>query len=98
MKKIAIRLRIGPPTRRSALDRLKAKLYYRKHRAKLRAQRRRYLRQHKSILKHRKLFQRYKPQWYKKPHHAQPRAKKFKVRVPKMHKVPKLPKIHHVKH
>jgi hypothetical protein len=39
---------------------------------------------HKTQLKHRKQFQRFKPTWYKKPPkptHAKP--KKFKISVPK---------------
>jgi hypothetical protein len=81
--KIAVRLRIKPPKRRSALQRLRSRLYYRKNKSKIRLQRRKYLRSHKTVLKHRKMFQRYKPIWYKKPpkptHH---KPKKFKVVVP----------------
>jgi hypothetical protein len=85
MRKIAIRMRIHPPKRRTPMQRLKTRLYYRRNRARIRMQRRRYLRIHKTILKRRKLFQRYKPSWYRKPvkpHHVKP--KKFKVFVPKM--------------
>ena len=64
---VAVKLRIKPPKRRSPTERLKARLYYRKNRSKIRTQRRRYLRTHKSILKHRKMFMRYKPKWFKKP-------------------------------
>ena len=84
MEKIAIRLRIKPPKRRPPQERLKARLYYRKNRAKIRMQRRRYLRVHKSVMKHRKMFMRYKPTWFKKPtkiKHVKP--KKFKVSIPK---------------
>jgi len=84
--KIAIQLRIHPPKRRTGLQRLHARLYYRKNRARIRMQRRRYLRMHKSQLKHRKLMQRYKPTWFKKPkrpHHFVP---KFKVFSPKRKK------------
>jgi hypothetical protein len=84
-----LRLRIHPPKRRSALERLKTRLYYRKNKTKIRAQRRRYIHQHKSILKRRKLFQRFKPSWLKKPKHPHiPRPKhlkpkKYKLLVPK---------------
>lgn len=88
--KVGVKLRIKPPKRRSALERLKARLYYRKNRSKIRTQRRRYMRTHKSTLKHRKLFQRYKPTWYKKPpKHKPPKPpKKHKVRVtiPRSHR------------
>jgi len=80
--KIAIRLRIHPPKRRTGLQRLHSRLYYRKNRARIRMQRRRYLRMHKTQLKHRKQFQRFKPTWYKKPP-KHPKLKKFKLTVPK---------------
>jgi hypothetical protein len=89
MHRPGIRLRIHPPKRRTALQRLKARLYYRRNKVKRLSQRRRYLRQHKSILKRRKLFQRFKPSWYKKPKHFHlktpkaPKPHKFKVVVPK---------------
>lgn len=82
--KTAVRLRIKPPKRRSALQRLKSRLYYRKNRSKIRLQRRKYLRSHKTVLKHRKMFQRYKPVWYKKSPKIKPhKIKKFKVVIPK---------------
>ena len=85
MQKIAIKLRIHPPKRRTPSQRLRARLYYRRNRAKIRMQRRRYLRIHKSIIKHRKMFMRYKPTWFRKPSkHKKPmKPKKFKVVVPK---------------
>lgn len=81
--KIAIRLRIHPPKRRSGQQRLHARLYYRKNKAKIRMQRRRYLRMHKTQLKHRKQFQRFKPTWFKKPKHSVHPKPKFKLVVPK---------------
>lgn len=81
--KIAIRLRLHPPKRRSPVQRLKSKLYYRRNRAKIRSQRRRYLRTHRSQLKHRKLFQRFKPTWMKKPKVPTHTKPKFKVFIPK---------------
>jgi len=81
--KIAIRLRIHPPKRRTGLQRLHTRLYYRRNRARIRMQRRRYLRMHKTQLKHRKQFQRFKPTWYKKPKHSVHPKAKFKVVVPK---------------
>jgi len=82
--KIAIRLRIHAPKRRTGLQRLKTRLYYRRNRARIRMQRRRYLRLHKHQLKHRKQFQRFKPTWLKKP--KRPHPKKFKLIIPKRHK------------
>jgi len=50
-------------------------------------QRRRYLRIHKTQIKHRKMFMRYKPSWFKKPkkpsHHVT-KPKKMKLHVPKV--------------
>ena len=90
IRKIAIRLRLHPPKRRTGLQRLHTRLYYRKNRARIRMQRRRYLRMHRSQLKHRKQFQRFKPKWFKKPpkskHPKKPhiyKPHKFKVLVPK---------------
>jgi hypothetical protein len=84
MKKIAIRLRIHPPKRRNPQQRLKARLYYRQNRAKIRMQRRRYLRIHKSVIKHRKMFMRFKPTWFKKPKKIH-KPKKIKISIPKFH-------------
>lgn len=87
---IAVRLRVKPLKRRSPSQRLKSRLYYRRNRPKIRLQRRRYLRTHKSILKHRKMFMRYKPTWFKKPrkikHHKTPKPKHLKLTVPKRKK------------
>lgn len=104
MIKIAIRLRIRPPKRRSPSERLRARLYYRKNRTKIRVQRRRYLRTHKDIIKHRKMFMRFKPTWFKRPKkikpHAPIKAKHFKLHIPKAIR-PKKPhffKFHKVHH
>ena len=83
LTKVAIRLRIHPPKRRTGLQRLKTRLYYRRNRAKIRVQRRRYLRTHKTQLKHRKQFKRFKPTWLKKPKLPSHPHPKFKVFVPK---------------
>lgn len=95
MIKVGIKLRIRPPKRRNPLQRLKARIYYRRNRSKIRAQRRRYLRIHKTQIKHRKQFMRYKPTWFKKPKKVTKpgTVKKFKVSVPKMKK----PKPFHMK-
>lgn len=92
---IAVKLRVKPPKRRSPSSRLKSRLYYRRNRAKIRLQRRRYMRTHKSVLKHRKMFMRYKPAWFKKvrkpkPHKA-PKPKRLKLTIPRA-KRPKKPK------
>ena len=87
--RIAIKMRIKPPKRRTPQERLKARLYYRRNRGKIRVQRRKYMRKWKSTLKRRKLFHRYKPGWIKKPKHKKPTPhkvphfKKFKIKVPK---------------
>jgi len=90
MKKIAIKLRIKPPKRRTPSQRLKARLYYRRNRSKVRMQRRRYLRMHKDQMKHRKMFMRYKPTWFKKPKHVKPKKPKkpsgLKITIPKKRK------------
>lgn len=88
MKKIAIKLRIKPPKRRDPAQRLRARLYYRKNRSKIRLQRRKYLRIHKTQMKHRKSFMRYKPVWFKKiKHKGLHKPIKFKLSIPKIKKV-----------
>lgn len=95
MQKIAIKMRIKTPKRRSPLQRLKSRLYYRRNKGKIRLQRRKYLRKHKNILKNRKMFLRYKPTWIKKP--KKPKAPKLKKpKIPKP-KAPKAPKPHILK-
>lgn len=85
-QKVAIRMRIKPPKRRTGLERLKSRLYYRRNRAKIRMQRRRYLRKHRTTLRHRRLFLRYKPPWLKRPKKPKPikpkTRPKFKIKVP----------------
>ena len=82
--KVAIRLRIHAIKRRTGLQRLHSRLYYRRNRARIRMQRRRYLRTHKIQLKHRKQFKRFKPTWFRKPKpYRPPKPKKFKLIVPK---------------
>jgi len=83
MIKIAIQLRIHAPKRRTGLQRLKTRLYYRRNRSRIRMQRRRYLRMHRTQLKHRKQFQRFKPSWLKKPKIPTHHKPKFKVFIPK---------------
>lgn len=99
MEKIAVKLRIKPLVRRSPTQRLKSRLYYRKNKSKLRVQRRRYMRTHGSTLKHRKMFMRFKPTWFKKIKHLSPlktkKPKKFTLIVPKFKKTKKLVKIPH---
>lgn len=105
MEKVAIRLRFKPPKRRTPSQRLRARLYYRKNRAKIRVQRRRYLRTHKNIIKHRKMFMRFKPTWFKKPSHSKapkpphvtPHHKKFKLSIPKFLRIKKIPHLKPVK-
>jgi len=96
---IAISLRIKPLKRRTPAERLKARISYRKNRSKIRVQRRRYLRTHRSVLKHRKMFMRYKPTWFKKIRHTTPKKpqapKKFKLIVPKIKKTRKTVHIPH---
>lgn len=96
MEKTAIKIRIKPPKRRTPSERLKARLYYRKNRSMIRVQRRRYMRTHASTLKHRKMFMRFKPTWFKKPKKHKPiklpAHKKFKLIIPKFKKTKK--KVH----
>ena len=84
---VGLKMRIKPPKRRTPQQRLRAKLYYRKNRAKIRTQRRRYMRKWKTTVKNRKLFKRFKPSWFKKPSAPKKptkhKIKKFKVSVPK---------------
>lgn len=65
--------------RRSALDRYKSRQYYRKHKTKIKVQRKKYMKKNKIFMKSRKLFKRTKPSWVSK-------KKKFKIPKPKIHK------------
>ena len=82
----AVKMRVKPPIRRSPLDKLQSRMYYRKNRSKIRLQRRKYIRKYKNILKHRKLFKRYKPTWFKKKVEPKtktsPTVKKLKTKKP----------------
>jgi len=99
MEKIAIKIRIKPLVRRTPSQRLKARLYYRKNKSKIKVQRRKYMRIHKTTLKHRKMFMRFKPKWFKgTKKHTPPKPKKptkFKLIVPKTKKPKKLFKMPH---
>jgi hypothetical protein len=70
--------------RRSALDRYKSRLYYRRHKSSIRLQRKLYHRKNKVFLKSRKLFKRTKPTWMsKKPKVFKPkvyRSKNIKIK------------------
>jgi hypothetical protein len=68
--------------RRSAIDRYKARQYYKTHRTKIKLHRKQYMKKTKTFAKARKLFKRTKPAWMAKRN----KAKTFK---PKMYK-PKL--------
>jgi len=72
-------------TRRSPTKRLKARMYYRIHKAKIKLQRRRYLRKNRLFLRSRKLFKRVKPHWLSPKKYKQPSRK---IRV-KRHPGPK---------
>lgn len=80
--------------RRSAIDRYKARQYYRKHKTSIKLRRKRYTKQNKMFLKTRKLFKRTKPSWLtrskkpkipkkSKPTFPKPKAKKSKAYAPK---------------
>jgi hypothetical protein len=75
--------------RRTAIQRYKAKLYYRKHKTKIKLWRKKYLRKNKIFLKTRKLFKRTKPVWLLK-------RKKRQIYKPKI-KMIKRPKVKNIK-
>jgi hypothetical protein len=86
-------------TKRSPGQRLKARLYYRKNKAKLKFRRRRYMQRNKMYFKTRKLFKRTKPKWFakkklhgKKPKIKHPKSKSVthKIKKPKKRKAIKL--------
>lgn len=62
--------------RRSAADRLKSRMYYRKNRAKIRLQRKRYNQKMKTMHNSRKLLKRDKPSWFGKPKSSKPKHNK----------------------
>jgi hypothetical protein len=78
--------------RRSAIDRYKARQYYRTHRTKIKLHRKQYLKKTKTFAKSRKLFKRTKPSWVTKkskaktfkPKHYKPKL--FKTKKPSAHK------------
>lgn len=74
--------------RQSPSARLKARKYYRSHKAKLKLQRKRYLKRNKLFLKSRKLFKRTKPAWlaHKKHRPPKPKIKKPKIKKPSIKK------------
>lgn len=88
MLKVSIKLRVKPPKRRSPLQKLKSRLYYRRNRAKIRLQRRKYMRKYRTLLKNRKLYKRYKPTWLRKKKPTTS-PKPIKTVKPKLYKPPK---------
>ena len=75
--------------KRSAIDRYKARQYYRKNKTKIKLHRKQYMKRNKTYIKARKLFKRTKPSWMT----IKTKTKSFK---PKMYKPkkPKTPKSH----
>jgi len=67
--------------RRSPTQRLKSRLYYRTHKAKIRLQRRRYTAKNKLFSKTRKMFKRSKPSWLN-PKKSKPPKSSIKKRPP----------------
>lgn len=78
--------------RRTALERYKARLYYRKHKTKIKIWRKKYLRKNKIFLKTRKLFKRTKPSWLFKRKKYIYKPKKIKIKHPKFRKRIYVPK------
>lgn len=77
--------------RRSAKDRLKSRLYYKKNKRQLMLKRKRYLSRNKPFLGTRKLYKRSKPAWYSK--HKQKQPTSIKPKKPTMVKPKKRPAI-----
>jgi hypothetical protein len=67
--------------RRSAIDRYKARQYYKRNKTKIKVRRKKYLKRTQSFSKSRKLFKRTKPAWMSK--RKKPKAFKPKVYKPK---------------
>jgi hypothetical protein len=84
--------------RRSSSERLKARRYYRVHKAKIKLQRKRYIRKNKLFMRTRKLFKRVKPAWLSPKKSRQPTKKKFHphAKRPKSVRKPLRPKIRKV--
>jgi len=75
--------------KRSPSERLNAKRYYRKHKARIKMQRRRYSLKTKLFRKSKKLFKRTKPKWLHRKKTKAPRPKVYKHPVNKIvHKPP----------
>jgi hypothetical protein len=74
--------------RRSAIDRYKARQYYKTHKTKIRLHRKQYMKKTKTFAKARKLFKRTKPTWAVKRNKA--RTFKPKIYKPKIFKPKKL--------
>jgi hypothetical protein len=68
--------------RRSPITRMKARQAYRKRKAVIRLQRRRYLKRNKVFLKSRKVFKRSKPHWLIKKKQRPPKPKYRKPKKP----------------
>jgi hypothetical protein len=87
--RVVLAVRRGRPSgaraRRTPSDRLKARLYYRKNKVKLKLKRKRYLKKNKIFNKTKKLFKRTRPS-FKAPKIHKPKFKKFKFNVPKRRK------------
>ena len=79
--------------KRSPSKRFKARLYYRKHKAKIKLQRSRYSKKYKSLMKSRKMFKRTKPAWYSKKKKYTPKKIRRPHKLPKPKK-PRIPKKH----
>lgn len=79
--------------RRSPVQRMKARQYYKTHKTKIRLQRRRYTKRNKLFLKSRKMFKRTKPTWMVKRKGPKP-PKLHKPKKPVVRKFQKLRKIH----
>jgi hypothetical protein len=74
--------------KRTPTQRLKARLYYRKNKTKLKLKRKRYLKRNNIFNKSKKLFKRSTPSWLSKkknkaPKFHKPKFKKFKFNAPK---------------
>ena len=81
--------------KRSAIDRYKARQYYKSHKPRIRLQRRKYNKKNKVYMKSRKLFKRTKPSWMtsrSKPKTFKP--KPYKPYKPKKIKATKPGKIY----
>jgi len=78
--------------KRSAIDRYKARQYYRTHKSKIKLKRKRYMKKNKVYMKSRKLFKRTKPGWMKS--RSKPKTFKPKPYKPKKIKATKPGKLY----